>query len=136
MDNLIKPHFPDTYLLKSSDDFIECLKQFPFSNFYRIVSFDAVSLFTNVIICLLHHAEKICLSIELYVQELERLRHIFCNNGYSDLYINNTLESLKTVKTTLLINMNLIFFDFWDTIFWKSITSVCEKTNCCGKNEI
>ena len=28
LDNLIKPHIPDTYLLKSTDDFIERLKQF------------------------------------------------------------------------------------------------------------
>ena len=48
LDNLIKPHIPDTYLLKSTDDFIERLKQFPCNNSYRIVSFDVVSLFTNV----------------------------------------------------------------------------------------
>ena len=29
LDSLIKPHIPDTYLLKSTDDFIERLKQFP-----------------------------------------------------------------------------------------------------------
>ena len=48
LDNLIKPHIPDTYLLKSTDNFIECLKQFPCNHLYRIVSFDVVSLFTNV----------------------------------------------------------------------------------------
>ena len=35
-------------MLKSTDDFIERLKQFPCNNSYRIVSFDVVSLFTNV----------------------------------------------------------------------------------------
>ena len=48
LDDLIKPHIPYTYLLKSTDDFVERLKQFPCNNSYRIVSFDVVSLFTNV----------------------------------------------------------------------------------------
>ena len=48
LDNLIKLHIPDTYLLKFTDGFIERLKQFPFNNSYRLVSFDVVSLFTNV----------------------------------------------------------------------------------------
>ena len=48
LDNLIKPHIPDTYLLKSTDNFIERLKQFPCNNSYRIVSFDVASSFTNV----------------------------------------------------------------------------------------
>ena len=33
LDSLIKPHIPDTYLLKSTDDFIERLKQFPCNKF-------------------------------------------------------------------------------------------------------
>ena len=49
LDNLIKPQIPNTYmLLKSTDDFIERLKQFRCNDSYRIVSFDVVSLFTNV----------------------------------------------------------------------------------------
>ena len=35
-------------MLKSTDDFIERLKQFPSNNLFRIVSFDVVSLFINV----------------------------------------------------------------------------------------
>ena len=50
LDNLIKPLIPDTYLLKSTDDFIERLKQFPCNNSYCIMSFDVVSLFTNVLL--------------------------------------------------------------------------------------
>ena len=42
----------------------------------------------GLIMCLLHRAKKICSSAELYVQELKRLRHIFCNNGYPDWYVN------------------------------------------------
>ena len=33
LDNLIKPHIPDTYLLKSTDDFIERSKQFSCNKF-------------------------------------------------------------------------------------------------------
>ena len=50
LDNLIKLNIPHTFLLKSTDDFIERLKQFPCNNSYRIVSFDVVSLFTNVLL--------------------------------------------------------------------------------------
>ena len=46
--SLINPHIPDTYLLKSTDDFKKRLKQFPRNNSYRTMSFDGVSLFTNV----------------------------------------------------------------------------------------
>ena len=35
-------------MLKSTDDFIERLKQFSSNNLFRIVNFDVVSLFTNV----------------------------------------------------------------------------------------
>ena len=48
LDDLIKPHISYTYLLKSTDDFVERLKQFPCNNSNHIVSFDVVSLFTNV----------------------------------------------------------------------------------------
>ena len=48
LDNLIKPLIPNTSLLKSTDDFIGRLKLFPCFNSYREVSFDVVSLFTNV----------------------------------------------------------------------------------------
>ena len=45
--DFIKPHIRDTYLLKSTDDFIERLKQFPCNNSHGIASFD-VSLFSDV----------------------------------------------------------------------------------------
>ena len=44
LDNLIKPQIPDTYLLRSTKNFIERLKECPCT----MVSFDVVSLFTNV----------------------------------------------------------------------------------------
>ena len=46
LDSLIKPQIKDTYFSKSTDNFIEHLKQFPCNNSLRIVSFD-VSLFTR-----------------------------------------------------------------------------------------
>ena len=48
LDDLIKPHIPDTYLLKSTQEFTDRLKETPFNNGNSMVSFDAVSLFTNV----------------------------------------------------------------------------------------
>ena len=48
LDDLIKPHIPGTYLLKSTQEFTNRLKEIPFNNGNSMVSFDAVSLFTNV----------------------------------------------------------------------------------------
>ena len=48
LDNFIKPYIPDRYLLKSTDRFMERLKQFQFSKNQVMVNFDVVSLFTNV----------------------------------------------------------------------------------------
>ena len=48
LDNLIKPHIPDTYSLRSTENFIERLKECPCNNKNFMVSFDVVSLFTNV----------------------------------------------------------------------------------------
>ena len=48
LDNFIKPYIPERYLLKSTDHFMEKLKQFQFSKNQGMVSFAVVSLFTNV----------------------------------------------------------------------------------------
>ena len=48
LDNLIKPHIPDTYSLRSTENFIKRLKECPCNNKNTVVSFDVVSLFTNV----------------------------------------------------------------------------------------
>ena len=48
VDNLIKSHIPNTYLLRSTENFIERLKECPCNNKNTMVSFDVVSLFTNV----------------------------------------------------------------------------------------
>jgi len=40
LDNLIKPCISDTYLLKSTDDFIDHLKQFPCNVSHNMVSID------------------------------------------------------------------------------------------------
>ena len=48
LDNLIKPQNPDTYFQRSTENFIERLKKCPCNNKNTIVSFDVVSLFTNV----------------------------------------------------------------------------------------
>ena len=48
LDNLIKPLQPDTYLLKSTSQFMDHVRQFKFNKNQIMVSFDAVSLFTKV----------------------------------------------------------------------------------------
>ena len=48
LDNLIKPHIPDTYLLCSTENFIGRSKECPCNNKNTMVSFDVVLLFTNV----------------------------------------------------------------------------------------
>ena len=48
LDGLIKPHIPDRFLLHSTEHFIDSLKDVPYSRKDNMVSFDVVSLFTNV----------------------------------------------------------------------------------------
>ena len=48
LDNVIKPHIPDAYLLRSTENFIERLKECPCNNKNTMVNFDVVSLFTKV----------------------------------------------------------------------------------------
>ena len=48
LDQLIKPYISDKYLLRSTDDIIERLKQFSINSHNIVVSFDVFSLFTNV----------------------------------------------------------------------------------------
>ena len=52
LDNIIKPHIPNQNMLKSTTDFLDKLDQFDVKNGDKMVSFDVVSLFTNVrLIC-------------------------------------------------------------------------------------
>ena len=48
LDTIIKPHLPTKYMLNSTAGFLEKLKQFWFKPSDILVSFDVVSLFTNV----------------------------------------------------------------------------------------
>ena len=48
LDHMIKPYLPQTRMLKSTDHFIEELKEFNPNSQNTMVSFDVVSLFTNV----------------------------------------------------------------------------------------
>ena len=48
LDGLIKPHIPDRFLLHSTEHFIDSLKDVPYSKKDNMVSFDVISLFTNV----------------------------------------------------------------------------------------
>ena len=48
LDQLIKPYIPNQYMLNSTYDFLEKLKEFRPSTNQFMVSFDVMSLFTNV----------------------------------------------------------------------------------------
>ena len=48
LDSLIKPNLPDSFMLNSTDDFLEKLNKFPIQPGDKCLSFDVCSLFTNV----------------------------------------------------------------------------------------
>ena len=48
LDEIIKPHIPSKYMLNSTTSFLQKLKNFCFSQTDILISFDVVSLFTNV----------------------------------------------------------------------------------------
>ena len=48
LDNIIKPHIPSKHMLDSTSSFLDKLKEFVFRQNDILVSFDVVSLFTNV----------------------------------------------------------------------------------------
>ena len=48
LDNMIKPYLPQTCMLKSTNNFTKELKEFNSNNQNTMVSFDVISLFTNV----------------------------------------------------------------------------------------
>ena len=45
--------------------------------------------------CFLHRAKSICSNYELYLKEVQKLRLIFNNNGYSNWFIDNTLKKFE-----------------------------------------
>ena len=48
LDNLIKAHIWYTYLLCSTENFIERFKECPYNNENTMLSFDVASFFTNI----------------------------------------------------------------------------------------
>ena len=48
LDEIIKPYIPQTYMPKSSKQFLDLISNFWFDNNRKLVSFDVSSLFTNV----------------------------------------------------------------------------------------
>ena len=49
LDNIIKPHIPHEYMLRSIGDFIKKLQSYKFSSGQKLVSFNVLSFFTNVL---------------------------------------------------------------------------------------
>ena len=54
---------------------------------------------SGLIMCFLHRAKSVCSNYELYLKEVQKLRLIFNNNGYSNWFIDNTLK--KNLKSNL-----------------------------------
>ena len=50
---------------------------------------------SGLIMCFLHRAKSICSNYELYLKEVQKLRLIFNNNGYSNWFIDNTLKRFE-----------------------------------------
>ena len=48
LDSLIKPYIPQTYMLQSTNQFLDHLANFQFYPAHKLVSFDVSSLFTNI----------------------------------------------------------------------------------------
>ena len=48
LDNIIKPFMPADYMANSTTQFLDCIKAYQFNPSDFMVSFDVVSLFTNV----------------------------------------------------------------------------------------
>ena len=48
-----------------------------------------------LIMCFLHRAKCICSNCEFYLKEVQKLRLIFNNNGYSNWFIDNTLKKFE-----------------------------------------
>ena len=48
LDNFIKPNIPKKYMLNSTQDFLYKINDFPLKGYEHMVSYDVVSLFTNV----------------------------------------------------------------------------------------
>ena len=48
LDTFIKPNIPERYMLKSTNEFLSKIKAYPLSGGEQMVSYDVVSLFTNV----------------------------------------------------------------------------------------
>ena len=48
LDSIIKPHIPSEFMLESTSSFLGKLKEFCFKPTDILISFDVVSLFTNV----------------------------------------------------------------------------------------
>ena len=45
--------------------------------------------------CFLHQAKSICSNYELYLKEVQKLRLMFNNNGYSNSFIDNTHKKFE-----------------------------------------
>ena len=50
LDSIIKNYIPDSYMLHSTDHFLDEINNFKFKADHKLVSFDVQSLFTNFLL--------------------------------------------------------------------------------------
>ena len=67
------------------------------------------------IMCFLHRAKNICSNYELYLKEVQKLRLIFNNDGYSNWFIDNTLKKFEE-QSAAKINSQKTEKDFFFTL--------------------
>ena len=89
---------------------------------------------SGLILCWLHRPRKLCLSTELYVQELKRLGHIFCYNECPDWFINTAIKKfekrqsnpLDEYEQDFLYTIGIPFFGKASQVFAKKLTALVE----------
>ena len=111
-DNFIKPNIPQTYMLKSTNDFLMKLKDYKLSGEEKMVSYDVVSLFTNVplletveiILDLVYGTSSI--TTPPFEREIFRKMLIFCSQSYflynDDLYLQTEGVSIGATPCTII----------------------------------
>jgi len=88
LDNFIKPNIPKTFMLKSTDEFLTKINDFHLTGNEVMVSYDVVSLFTNVplletidiIIDLAYGPDSV--NIPPFSKSIFRKMLIFCSQSY------------------------------------------------------
>ena len=83
---------------------------------------------SGLIMCFLNRAKCICSNNEFYLKEVEKLHIIFNNNGYSNWFIENTLQKFEeqpAAKNKQSKTRKRFLFYSRPAVFWKFFTPIC-----------